>query len=128
MRVLRFIGKTIVVLFALVGVLVVASLVSLGLAWRDLPRLTAAAPPAQAVLTFDLADGLVEMQSANPLATLSRKVTMLDLLRALQVAKGDDRIKGIVLRLGGGSLDLAHAQELADAVADFRKSGKFVTA
>jgi protease IV len=130
MRVLRFIGKAIIVLFAVFGVLVVAGLVGLGLAWRDLPRLTAEAPPARAVLTFDLADGLVESQSANPLAlaTLSSKVTVRDLLRALEAAKSDGRIMGLLLRLGSGSLDLAHAQELAAAVADFRESGKFVIA
>src|ERR1700751_5106356 len=130
MRVLRFIGKTVIVLFALLGVLVVAGLLSLGVAWRNLPRLMAEAPPAQAVLPLDLADGLVERESASPLAhaTLSNKVTVRDLLRALQAAKSDPRVKGLLLRLGSGSLDLAHAQEMADAVADFRRSGKFVIA
>ncbi len=37
-------------------------------------------------------------------------------------------MKVLLLHLGSGDLDLAHAQELGDAVADFRKSGKYALA
>ena len=130
MRVVKFIAKSILVIFALVGAFVVLGIVSIGVAWRSLPGVTAANPPATAVLTFDLADGLTETGSDNPLsfAGFDKSVTMREAVRAIEAAGKDDRVKILLLHLGAGDLDLAHAQELGDAVADFRKSGKFVIA
>src|ERR1700690_3912563 len=130
MRVVKFIAKSVLVIFALVGAFVVLGIVSLGLAWRSLPGVTAANPPAKTVLTFDLADGLTEAASDNPLsfAGFDKSVTMREAVRAIEAAGKDDRVKVLLLHLGAGDLDLAHAQELGDAIADFRKSGKFVIA
>ncbi len=130
MRAVKFIAKSILVIFALIGAFVVLGIVGLGLAWRSLPRVTAAAPPATAVLTFDLADGLSEATPDNPLsfAGFDKSLTMRDAVRAIEAAAKDDRVKVLLLHLGSGDLDLAHAQELSDAIADFRKSGKFTLA
>ena len=82
------------------------------------------------MLTFDLADGLTEEAPDNPLsfAGFDKSVTMRNAVRAIEAAARDDRVKVLLLHLGVGDLDLAHAQELGDAVADFRKSGKFAIA
>src|ERR1700674_5007082 len=130
MRFVKFIAKSILVVFALVGVFVVLGILAIGFAWRSLPGLTAASPPATTVLTFDLADGLTEATPDNPFsfAGFDKSVTMRDAVRAIEAASKDDRVKVLLLHLGSGDLDLAHAQELGDAVADFRKSGKFVIA
>ena len=130
MRFVKFIAKSILVIFALVGAFVVLGILAIGFAWRSLPGVTAANPPATTVLTFDLADGLTEAAPDNPFsfAGFDKSVTMRDAVRAIEAAAKDDRVKVLLLRLGSGDLDLAHAQELGDAVADFRKSGKFALA
>src|ERR1700674_3236171 len=126
MRFVKFIAKSILVIFALVGAFVVLGILAIGFAWRSLPGLTAARPPANTVLTFDLADGLTEAASDNPLsfAGFDKSVTMRDAVRAIEAAAKDDRVKVLLLHLGSGDLDLAHAQELGDAIADFRTWGK----
>jgi protease IV len=130
MAVLKFFAKALVVILALVGTFVVVCVVGLILAWRSLPGMTATPPPATAVLTFDLADGLTEAGSDNPLsfAGLGKSIIMRDAVRGIEAAAKDDRIKVLLLHLGSGDLDLAHAQELADAIADFRHAGKFALA
>jgi len=55
-------------------------------------------------------------------------VTVNDTLKALWQAGKDDRVKVLLLRLGTGAIDLARAEELADAVTTFRRSGKPVIA
>jgi protease IV len=130
MRFVKFIAKSILVIFALVGAFVVLGILAIWLAWRSLPGMTAATPPTATVLTFDLADGLTEAAPDNPLsfAGFDKSVTMRDAVRAIEAAAKDSRVKVLLLHLGSGDLDLAHAQELGDAVAGFRKSGKFVIA
>ena len=47
-----------------------------------------------------------------------------DVVDALDRATGDDRVTAVVARLGNGAIQLGHAQEIRDAVARFRASGK----
>lgn len=59
------------------------------------------------------------------------QVSVHDLVRAIESAKSDDRISGMVLDLGGLSIPsvyLSKAELLADAIEDFRESGKQVIA
>jgi protease-4 len=130
MRLLRFIGKSIVVLCAIVGALLILAVLGIALTLHNLPKIAAGAPPQRMVLTLDLADGLVETLPTNPfaLASMGRAITVNDALKALTLAAADERVKVLLLRLGTGSLDLARAQELADAVTTFRRSGKPVIA
>ena len=51
-----------------------------------------------------------------------------DLVEALDRAAGDDRVAGIVARVGGSSSGMAITQEIRDAVLAFRDSGKFAVA
>jgi len=130
MKFVKFLAKSLVVIFALIGVLVVLGIFAIGAAWRSLPGVAIAPPPASMVLTLDLADGLSEAAPDSPLsfAGFDKSVTMLDAVRGIEAAAKDSRVKVLLLHLGNGELDLAHAQELGDAVADFRKSGKFALA
>jgi protease-4 len=130
MRFVKFLAKSVVVIFALIGVLFVLGILAIGAAWRSLPGVALAPPPANMVLTFDLADGVNEAGSDNPLsfAGFDKSITMLDAVRGIEAAAKDNRVKVLLLHLGSGDLDIARAEELGDAVADFRKSGKFVLA
>jgi protease-4 len=131
MRFFKFLAKALVVVFALVGVLFVLGILAIGAAWRSLPGVAVAPPPASMVLTFDLADGVSEAAADSPFAFAGlggKSVTMLDAVRGIEAAAKDSRVKVLLLHLGSGDLDIARAQELGDAVTEFRKSGKFVLA
>ncbi len=130
MRFVKFLAKSVVVIFALIGLLFVLGILAIGAAWRSLPGVAVAPPSANMVLTFDLADGVSEAGSDSPFsfAGIDKSITMLDAVRGIEAAAKDGRVKVLLLHLGTGDLDISRAEELGDAVADFRKSGKFVLA
>lgn len=51
--------------------------------------------------------------------------TVREMVAGLYAATRDDRVAGVAAYLGGASISLADAQELRDAIAAFRASGKF---
>src|SRR3954454_13746709 len=78
------------------------------------------------LLELDLSHPLVEQEPADPVAKLrSRgKPRLRPVLRALHEAGDDDRVVGLVAKVGDTTMPLARAQELRDAVAAFAASGK----
>jgi protease IV len=57
-----------------------------------------------------------------------RRTRLPDLLEGLKRASTDDRVRALVVKVGGARLGLAKTQELRAAVADFRQSGKLTVA
>ena len=57
-----------------------------------------------------------------------KKPTMIDLLNDIERAKEDKSIKGIILRIDPLDIGLAKAQEIREAILDFKESGKSVIA
>lgn len=53
---------------------------------------------------------------------------LFDVLKAIDAAKTDDKIKGITLTNVQSNLGIAQAKALRDKLAEFKKSGKFVLA
>lgn len=53
---------------------------------------------------------------------------LTDMLSAIKKAKTSDKIKGIYIESSGMDMDMSQAQELRDAIVDFKKSGKWVIA
>jgi protease-4 len=51
-------------------------------------------------------------------------VVLRDVVEAIRRGAADDRIAGLVVRLGNGRLGLAQAQEIRDAIVAFRGAGK----
>jgi protease-4 len=89
------------------------------------------APLADAdVLTLDLTKTLAEGAPEDGLARalLGEQTTLRDVLDGIERAGGDRRIKGLVARVGDGAIGTAQAQELRDAIAQFRAKGKFAFA
>lgn len=89
------------------------------------------------ILTVDMAELITDAPVRNPFAnfdilsmTQTSTVSLYDVLRAIDAAKGDDRIEGIYLRFDGqgGVTSTAILEELREALADFRQSGKFIVA
>lgn len=128
MKALRFIGRLIRGLCFGIGVAFVALLV-VGLAvWLIAPGKDKVEDGT--VLLLALSGGLAETPNTSPFANLLRRgrPTMRDVLDALEKARGDDRVAGIVADLGGTRLSLAQVQELRDAVTRLRDGGKFAHA
>jgi protease-4 len=127
-----FILKCLVGLFAAIGFLVAVAAIALALFVSRAEPLKVARPevPESAVLTLDLAQGMIEVRPDNPLAraSLGRVLVLRDVLEALEAAGRDERIKGLVARVGRGNLGLARVQELRDAIGRFRAQGKFAVA
>jgi protease-4 len=82
------------------------------------------------ILELDLTDGIAEGQPADPLAALLtlRRTRLADVLDGLRRAAGDERVRALVVKVGGSRIGLAKIQELRAAIGDFRKSGKLAVA
>jgi protease-4 len=78
------------------------------------------------LLELDLTRGVLETPPTSPLGSLRARhlPTLRELVAALAKGAKDDRVAGLVAHLGGPALSLAQVQELRDAVAVFRASGK----
>ncbi|MFG1816877.1 signal peptide peptidase SppA [Kribbella sp. NPDC049174] len=82
------------------------------------------------LLELDLTRGVLETPPASPVAAFrSRHLpTLRELVAALRKGARDDNVVGLVAHLGGQRLSLAQVQDLREAVADFRTSGKTAVA
>lgn len=85
---------------------------------------------APLVLELDLTEGLTEGPPSDALtAVLSmRKPRLSDVLAGLRRGRDDSRVRALVVKLGGHPLGLGMVQELRQAVARFRASGKLTVA
>jgi protease-4 len=82
------------------------------------------------ILELDLTDGVPEGPVTDPLSAFMsrRKVRLPDILEGLHRASQDDRVRALVVKVGGGGIGLARVQELRAAVTSFRESGKLTVA
>ena len=115
--------------FALIGIVVVL-LISLGIAAAMHLANKPVPQPETAILTIDFDQPLSEKGSISPLnfSLNNENITLLDLLRAIDKAKEDPHIKGIVARFGSTQPQMAEAQELRTAIKSFRATGKLTYA
>jgi protease-4 len=123
---MRRIGRFFLWVFTAIGILTAASFVSVGI-WFALVDDDAPELPERMILSLDLNKGVTEKKSGSPFGFLSRgagPVSIREFLMALEKAETDERVAGLAVRLGATGVSLAQAQELRDAVAKFRKSGK----
>ena len=85
------------------------------------------------MLRIELNGTVSERVTENPFAELMGNKALAsqgldDLLKAIKVAKTNDKIKGIYLEGGLLSADFASLEELRKALVDFKQSKKFVVA
>jgi len=126
---LRFFGRLVLGLFALIGLLAAVAIVVGGIAaWKFASR--APSLPGTMILTADLNGGLADGPSEDTLSrlVLGSKITLRDFVDALERAGGDGRVKGVYIHLGSDTMALAKTQQLRDAIAAFRAKGKFAIA
>lgn len=134
MRVVLFVLKCVVGVFATVGFLAVlamlwlGSLISAADPWEKMQAKREV--PATTVLTLNFADGVIEERPENPFSRASVRdaIVVRDSLEALEAAARDPRVKGLVARVGRGPLGIARIQELRDAIRSFSQQGKFTIA
>ena len=82
------------------------------------------------ILELDLTDGIAEGPVTDPLSAIlsRRKLRLPDVIEGLRRARGDDRVRALVVKVGGGRIGLARMQEIRAAVTAFRESGKLAVA
>jgi protease IV len=81
--------------------------------------------PERTVLLIDFEQQAIEALPQDPFAglVLSERIIVRELVDALDAAAADDRVKGVIARIGGGH-PMAMTQEFRQAVQRFRASGK----
>lgn len=91
----------------------------------------------ESILKIDFSEVLTDAPSSDPLAGIdlmtlqtTRQLSLFKVLRAIEAAGADDRIKGIYLRMNGegGVTGSALLEELREALLEFKQSGKFIVA
>lgn len=107
-------------LFFIGGTLAVAGLVGVA---------TAADPqPDSIVLTLDLRSDYADQAPATGLAAFSGAIGFTDVLTRIDAAERDDAVQGLFIRASETGIGSARAEELRDALIEFRETGKFVIA
>jgi protease IV len=82
------------------------------------------------ILELDLTDGIAEGPVVDPVSAFMsrRKLRLSDVLEGLRRARQDDRVRALVVKVGGSRIGLARVQELREAIGTFRESGKLTVA
>ena len=83
--------------------------------------------PEKTVLTLDLERDVPEAGPGGftPWTGLGQgRLDLWQTVAAIERAAGDDRVVGLIARVGASGMGLARAQEVRDAVRTFRRSGK----
>ncbi len=121
----RFLSQVLATLIAFVLLLILVPVI-----FGIIAAANQEAPPGTMVLTLDMRAPLPDKAPVNPLR-MAGPITArsaVGVVQTLREAETDDRVKGLYLRVGGVGLPIAQVQELREAVASFKASGKFVVA
>ena len=118
-------GVRFIIVFLLLAV--VTSMSGLAVMYFMVSRAPSVA--SNSVLVLRVPGGLAERQ-ANPLLTsfVGDRPTVRSVVDSLRKAKVDERIRGVILQPLGPQLLWGKAQEIRDAVLDYRESGKPIVA
>lgn len=100
------------------------------IATSQLASESAAPVKAQSILKLDFSSAIPEQSNNLPLEDFSLNTEMViglrDLVKTIQKAKSDDRIKGIYFNISPINEGFATLKEIRDALLDFKSSGKFI--
>ena len=95
-------------------------------------HLESAAPaePDEVILTLNLDQPVVEQSEDSPLdlAMHEESTPLIDILHAIDRARADPKVKGLLVRFGSTQPSLAQAEEIRAAVMRFRSNGKLAYA
>jgi protease-4 len=124
MRFVRFVVR----LFAVFGFIVFLGGVAAGVwVWERMQSRPGL--PEAVVLELDLTRPLADHRPNDPFAALfGHETTVEQVVDALERARSDPRVKGVLARFGPAPITQLQADEIRAAVARFRASGRFATA
>lgn len=127
---IKYTFATVVGLFLTMTFFTIVSIVSL--AGMIAAESMSAPIQEKSILSLDLSGSLNERNEPNPLAMLmgdkKESLSLEDALTALKKAAANKNIEGIYMRAGGLGATPAMAQELRQALVEFKKSGKWIIA
>lgn len=116
-------------LLVVVGLIIIGGMISSMTADKE------AIVAENSLLHIDLQYQITERTVPDPFEELdvpgftkARSFGLNDILKGIEGAKDDNRIKGIYLDLSAVSASFATLQEIRDALLDFKTSGKFIVA
>ncbi len=117
--------KSVTYSFALFGGIFILLLVVLANMLGS-PSVVVQPVPRKAVITLDLNRAYSEVRSDDLIAEFSEtpNLSFYDLIKAVNVAALDNRVKAIVAQVNNSQLGLAQIQDLRQALKAFRASGK----
>src|ERR1700690_3327788 len=74
------------------------------------------------ILELDLTEGIGEGPVTDPVTAIMsrRKIRLPDIVEGLRRARQDDRVRALVVKVGGSRIGLARMQEIREAVSGFR--------
>lgn len=109
----------------IVGALSLVSLLS-GLITTIVLWTTGEDVPERTILEIDFTKGVVEYvpDDVSARMVVDSGPTTMELVEALEMAADDDRVRALVARIAPGRMGFGRIQEMRDAVARFRDSGK----
>jgi len=117
------------ILLVVVGLIIIGGMIS------SMTADKAATVADNSLLHIDLRHQITERTIPDPFEeldvpgfTTTKSFGLNDILKGIEGAKDDDRIKGIYLDLSAVSASFATLQEIRDALLDFKSSGKFIVA
>ncbi|MGA2354918.1 MAG: signal peptide peptidase SppA [Terriglobales bacterium] len=86
--------------------------------------------PSRTILEANFEHSLLEDAPDTPTAqfTMAHKQTLRDVVDAIDRGANDDRVVGMIAKVGSASMGMAQTQELRDAVLRFRAHKKFAVA
>lgn len=120
-------------LITVAGVFTGLALFVIGVPLLILALASAAMRPApispRSVLVLDLRGGLADQDSQSPLALIQGKtLSVIGVEETLRRAAGDDKVRGLLVRLPETGMPPAAADELRIAFLKFRRAGKPIVA
>lgn len=124
-----FVGASIGILFiVLIGMAVAAAIVASAISGQADTKIE-----KNSLLVIDLSESIVERDLFNPLKDLNflslkpnTKLGLINIITAVEAAKTDSRIKGILLQVRSPKAGIASVDEIRNALEDFKSSGKFI--
>jgi protease-4 len=86
--------------------------------------------PSKTILEANFEQSFPEEIPDTPAArlTMAERPTLRDVVDALDRGAGDDRVVGLIARIGAAPMSMAETQEIREAVARFRAHKKFAVA
>lgn len=128
MRLILFVLKCAVGLFASLGFIIVLGAFGLSLAWQQLENFRPQEEPLpeHMVLVLNLADPILESPADSILAkaALGYPLQMRQIGESLSRAATDPRIDGLFVVAGRGAFGMAQVQEIRGYIEDFKASDK----